>query len=167
MSDPFEILGIKHGVSMLKVEQAYKYLKELYSEDSLATYSMLDPDQRRRLLHSLDQAFSQIVSQNKTTADTMRVNEEFNSEDIPMPDPEKNPGTYLRWCRQRAGLSLKDMSRRIMVSSTRLEDIELERFDRLPAPVFVRGYIAEYVRYLNIDESIRIVENYIKLMTIK
>jgi len=162
VADPYETLGLKHGVSMLKVEQAYKDLKELYSEDSLATYSLLDPDQRRKLLDSLDQAFSQIVALNKTTTAIPRVNVESNSEDSPIPDPEQHPGAYLRWCRQRAALSLKDLSKMTKLSSTRLEDIELERFDSLPAPVFVRGYIAEYVRYLNIDKSRQLIESYIK-----
>ena len=162
MADPYETLGLKHGVNMLEVEQAYRDLKELYSEESLATYSLLDPDQRRKLLDSLDQAFSQILALNKTTIDTPLVNVESHSVDIPIPDPEQHPGAYLRWCRQRAALSLKDLSQRTKLSSTRLEDIELERFDSLPAPVFVRGYIAEYARYLNIDKSRQLIESYIK-----
>lgn len=167
MSDPFETLCIKPGVSMLAVEQAYKHLKELYSENSLATYSLLDPDQRRERLESLDQAFSQIVAlighRYKTTTDIPPVSVESNYEDAPMPDPEQHPGACLRWFRQRAGLSLKDLSERIKLSSTRLEDIELERFDRLPAPVYLRGYIIEYIRYLNIiDESTQLVESYLK-----
>lgn len=167
MPDPFEILGLTQGVSMLKVEQAYKYLKDLYSNDSLATYSLLDPEQRRNLLDSLDQAYSEILAGNKSTVGTVPVSEEPDFEDMEMPDQNKNPGAYLRWCRQRAGLSLKDLSRKIMVSSTRLEDIELERFDKLPAQVFVRGYIAEYIRCFNISESKELIENYIKLMSKK
>lgn len=166
MSDPFEILGIKPGASILAVEQAYKRLKELYSEDSLATYSLLDPEQRRERLDLMDQAFCQIVAliaeRRKITIDSPRVVAGSNSENTPMPEPKQHPGACLRWFRQRAGLSLKDLSERIKISSTRLEDIELERFDSLPAPVYLRGYIAEYVRYLNIDESKQLIENYLK-----
>lgn len=171
MSDPFETLGVKPGASVLEAERAYRSLKELYSEDSLATYSLLDPEQRRKLLDSLDLAFSRIaasIGQRHKAAAAIpqaRVEPEIvepKIEDAPMPDPEQHPGAYLRWLRQRAGISLKYISERTKLSLARLEDIELERLDRLPVPVYLQGYIAEYARCLKIDEPRRLIDNYLK-----
>ncbi len=36
-------------------------------------------------------------------------------------------------------------------SETQKEAIETENFEKLPAPVYIRGFVTEFARYLKID----------------
>lgn len=47
-------------------------------------------------------------------------------------------GAYLRWKRQRAGMTLRDLGKKLGVSAVYLSDIELNRRNRLPR--VVEGY---------------------------
>ena len=42
-------------------------------------------------------------------------------------------------------------SNRAKISKSYLKAIEEERFEDLPAPVFIRGFVTEYARFLKID----------------
>ena len=60
-------------------------------------------------------------------------------------DPE-GPGPQLREARQRANFSLEDVSTELHLNADTLRALEEDRFDGLPAPAFVRGYIRSYAR---------------------
>lgn len=64
-------------------------------------------------------------------------------------DPE-GPGPQLREARQRANFSLEDVSTELHLNADTLRALEEDRFDGLPAPAFVRGYIRSYARLLNL-----------------
>jgi cytoskeleton protein RodZ len=53
-------------------------------------------------------------------------------------------GALLRECRETKGLSLEDLSRDTRISLRLLLALEEDRFEDLPAPIFVRGFIRAY-----------------------
>ena len=116
MSDPFEILGISRGVGLMEAERAYQRLRELYAEDSLATYALLDIDERRERLNAIEQAFREIVAtgNQRPVAFPERPEKAGDEpdEEGPMPDPALHPGLYLGRLRRRAGLQLRDLAER-------------------------------------------------------
>ncbi len=61
------------------------------------------------------------------------------------------PGALLAAARVRAGLSLDDVARRSKVGREHLEALEADDFDRLPAPVYVRGFLRLYAREVGLD----------------
>lgn len=70
------------------------------------------------------------------------------------PAPElRSFGEELRKEREIRGISIKEIADATKVSSRFLEAIERNDFDRLPAPVFTRGFIREYARYLGLNSD--------------
>ena len=65
-------------------------------------------------------------------------------------------GAELRKEREIRGVSVKEIAEATKVSGRFLEAIERNDFDVLPAPVFTRGFVREYARYLglNTDDAV-------------
>lgn len=62
--------------------------------------------------------------------------------------PVEAVGAYLREQRERRGISLDEVSRLTRVPTRYLEALEASRFEELPAPVFVRGFVRAYCQAL-------------------
>jgi flagellar biosynthesis protein FlhG len=60
------------------------------------------------------------------------------------------PGAYLRRCREALGLSLAEMSERTRIRI--LDQIEEERFELLPPEPYLKGYLFEYARALDLAD---------------
>src|SRR6476619_3122331 len=81
-----------------------------------------------------------------------------------MPDQEPQPqpselasfGEELRREREIRGISIKEISDATKISKRFLDAIERNDHKTLPAPVFTRGFVREYARYLglNIEEMV-------------
>lgn len=69
-------------------------------------------------------------------------------------------GSGLREIRETLGLDLREISTRTKVSRTNLEFIETEDFNRLPALVYLKGFVTEYAKCLDLETS-RVVEEYL------
>ena len=91
----------------------------------------------------------------------------------PPPEPEEETvevlarrfgydGRFLRAVRESQGMSLEALSRATHISRRYLEALEGNLFDRLPTRVFVRGYVVEIARELDIEET-EIVSRYLDL----
>ena len=169
MADPYKVLGVNPGVDILDLLKAHKRLSDLYSEDSLATYSLLSPSQRRTHLESFDNAYKEIIAQlinrGRNVQSTPKVDEKQASDELPPPDPNHHPGKYLRWLRQSAGLSIKDVSSKTKITSSRLEDVELERVESLPETIYLKGYVLEFAKCLNIQDPRGFAEIYLGLVS--
>ncbi len=63
------------------------------------------------------------------------------------------PGQRLKRGRELRGLSLADVAASLKLSLRFIEAIEQDRYDQLPEPVFVRGYMRSYARLLQLDEA--------------
>jgi flagellar biosynthesis protein FlhG len=53
----YVVLGIEPGASLERIEKAYRYLVELYGDESLATYSLLDAGELRQIRAQLREAY--------------------------------------------------------------------------------------------------------------
>jgi len=61
------------------------------------------------------------------------------------------PGAVLARAREAAGLTQADVAGQMRISLRQLEAIEADRYDQLPGPVFVRGFVRNYARLLDLD----------------
>lgn len=73
-------------------------------------------------------------------------------------DPE-GPGSQLREARHRANFSVEEVSSELHLNADTVRALEENRFESLPAPTFVRGYIRSYARLLNLPPG-PILEGY-------
>lgn len=62
-------------------------------------------------------------------------------------------GTRLRQAREAAGLTLEDVGQRLRMPVQVVRSLEQERWEKLGAPVFVRGQLRSYARLLGVDVS--------------
>jgi len=62
-------------------------------------------------------------------------------------------GARLRRARMRRGLELEQIAQVTKINSTYLRFLEEERFDDLPAAVYVRGFVGAYARCCGLDLS--------------
>jgi hypothetical protein len=80
--------------------------------------------------------------------------------DIPS-DAEFN-GELLRRVRESRNLSLQILADRTRISSRHVESIEADRYDMLPAPVYLRGMLMSIARELGLD-PLRVSRSYMGL----
>lgn len=79
-----------------------------------------------------------------------------------MPPDDRLDGSYLRALREMRGVSLESVSQALKITQTQIDCIETHKFDRLPAPVYLRGFLRNYARHLSIDGD-RLVKDYMDL----
>ena len=82
------------------------------------------------------------------------------------PMPEVSPqtefsGPLLRQIREAVGVELREIAERSKISMTYLHALEGEVFAKLPAGVYVRGFLAEYARALGLDPE-RVKQTYLR-----
>ncbi|THF61826.1 helix-turn-helix domain-containing protein [Pseudothauera nasutitermitis] len=61
------------------------------------------------------------------------------------------PGEILRCAREARGLTVANVAQMLKLGVRQIEAMEAGRFDLLPGPAFVRGFVRNYARLLGID----------------
>ena len=61
------------------------------------------------------------------------------------------PGARLSEARQAQGLATADVARRLKLSVGQVEALEAGRYQDLPGPIFVRGFIRNYAKLVRLD----------------
>jgi hypothetical protein len=73
-------------------------------------------------------------------------------------------GVELRYLRKMRGVELHTISERTKISVMTLRFIEQDRFDNLPAPIYLRGFVDQYVKLL--DLPIQTVDQYMSGLSV-
>ncbi len=69
-----------------------------------------------------------------------------------MSEPEvSRPGSILRAEREALGVTVREVSETLNLSMSAIEAIEADDYERLPGPVFARGYVRAYARLLELE----------------
>ena len=78
--------------------------------------------------------------------------------------PEGAPftGDVLRRAREARGLGVPQICERTKISRHHLENIEADRYDKLPAPVYLRGILMALARELRLDGQ-KVARSYLEL----
>ncbi len=63
------------------------------------------------------------------------------------------PGETLKRTREALNYGLDDMSRRLHLSPAVIDALEEDRYEELPEPPYVRGYLRSYARFLGLDPA--------------
>jgi cytoskeletal protein RodZ len=69
-------------------------------------------------------------------------------------------GEWLRRQREMREIGLRDIAERTKISLRYLEAMENDRFDLLPAPIFAKGFLREYARYVGLSPD-EVVNHYL------
>jgi len=209
----YQLLEVNVGADEEEIRRAYERIKQVYAEDSLATYGLYSQDDLKEFRNRIEQAFRILVDpenrreyDQKLFAEPVKkrkqrqfkvrvrleeqgpggegetlaqeageysepavaeswvpVEEEEEEEPAARPITLRKPvsvppdavfsGELLQKLREEAGVSLHVVSETTKVSIYNLRLLEAEDWKRLPALVYIKGFISNYARYLGIDEK--------------
>lgn len=71
-------------------------------------------------------------------------------------------GEWLRRQREMREITLRDIADRTKISMRYLQAMEDNRFDLLPAPIFAKGFLREYARYVGLSPD-EVVNHYLSV----
>lgn len=144
-----KLLGVNADAKLGDVERAWRNMKAIYAEDSLATYGLLEGTDRQEKLEELESAYGRIVNCFSGPGAKPPSSLADNLEEcLKQLSPSASIGKFLREVRESSGFTLRDIADRTKVSPMRLEQIEKEMFERLPVAVYVRGFVMGFAKVL-------------------
>jgi hypothetical protein len=152
----YDLLELPTDATIADIQKNYRYLKNLYSGDSIEITALNDDfSQEIRLdyLSRLDDAYenlSVLLEGNKpaSLARSVSIDDELRCW---IRDIGCLSGAVLRTIRERMGVEIKDIFTATRIQPQYLDDIENEAFDSFRAEVYLRSYLVEYTRFLSLD----------------
>ncbi len=171
----YELLEIYPGASEEEVRRALKQIREWYGADGLAWRGACTDDACGDYQARAEEAHARLLDRSKrreydrsnypdgfpftrdhlpNERDSIAGTVAATRDSLPkvdLTDDQLVDGTFLGQIRRERNVELIDISNRAKISVGYLKAIEEERFEDLPAPVFIRGFVTEYARFLKID----------------
>jgi flagellar biosynthesis protein FlhG len=179
--DHYETLEIPPGSSAADVERAYLLARTTYAAGSLAGHSVFEEGDVELMQERIEIAYrtlSEPAAREAYDAELARraqahapvVAADPAQEPAPQPAPARADalglddlddaldggefdGARLRRARLRQGLDLEGIASVTKVNPMYLGFIEEERFEALPAAVYVRGFVMGYARCVGLDAA--------------
>lgn len=169
----YKRFGLTPDASLREVELAFHKLRKLYSENSLATYSLLEEGDLPGRLHSLQAAYdmilqSRLYSQPAPDQPISERRQEDRREKesrivVVDADPQLKPGLFLKQMREARGMTIHNVAERTKIGPHQLQCIEAQDFAALPAPVYLRGFLKEYCRTVKVQDPDQLVDAFMGL----
>jgi flagellar biosynthesis protein FlhG len=178
----YEILELPRDATPEQIERAYRVARATYGSDSLATYSVYDEAEQAALQERIELAYGVLASEAQrreydgALGGAPRVELALSFADEDDQGLENAPeirgfeesvddgafdGARLRRWRIARGIELDRVAATTKVSVTYLRSLEDERFDALPATVYVRGFLSAYSRAVGLDPE-RVIPHYME-----
>jgi cytoskeletal protein RodZ len=70
---------------------------------------------------------------------------------VVLPDNLRWTGEQLRKAREARGLTVVQLAEKTRITRHHIENVEADRFEKLPAPVYLRGIVMCLARELRLD----------------
>jgi DnaJ-class molecular chaperone len=208
--DFYEVLEVGYTATPEEIQTAYESAREIYSNDSVVSSSILSKDERRHILRRVTEAYQTLIAEDsrrlydeslfgeerpqeedstsstatydeesgETKAETPSegsrsfprlvkgaqpapvLNEPLRRSQVQLGFKEEASGDFLRRARESAGQDLRSIAEETKIGVTMLGYIEEERMDRLPAPVYLKSFVAQYAHCLGLDSE-KVVRTYL------
>ena len=187
----YELLEVPPTASFEDIRRANRRIRDIYGAESIAVSGLYDPPSLEAVHRRLDLAYTTLMDAAKRKeydgelfpdGVPMPVSPRAN-DTAPLPRapvksedpatlaarpsmPEITPrteftGPLLRLIREAVGVELREIAERSKIGMAYLQALEGEVFAKLPAPVYVRGFLAEYARALGLDPE-RVKQTYLE-----
>jgi hypothetical protein len=159
----FEILEISPSSSFSEARSSYLHLTELYSDRSSALVSLIDSisvEKRKEILIQLKEAY-QKLKEYYSVETRVRLDKKKDSESMKrIPEFEVFSGKALKLIREVMGIELEDAALATGIPHRHLKNIELEIYDSLPPPGYLKAFVKKYAEYLYLDKD-KVTEDYL------
>lgn len=183
--DLYEILEVPREADPEQIEQGYRIARSVYEEGGDALYSVFDDAAAGDIRERIEAAYEVLSDPAARRAYDARLGArapadgggEHSGTAAPEPpappppepgdslDPEANSpvfdGPRLRRSRLRRGLELDRIAEITKISATYLRFLEEERFESLPANVYVRGFVKAFASCVGLDPH-RVSQSYME-----
>jgi flagellar biosynthesis protein FlhG len=169
----YDVLGVGRSSTDEEVRRAFKRAKETYAPTSLAISSLVSEPELLTVRAEIDEAYDtlldplrrraydlsttpdegakprdEVVAKPAIQAEQAMLQHEIAKEIGP---ETEFTGALLRKVREAHGVLVAEISDRTKIGKAHLVAIEEEDFQALPAPVYVRGFVAELAKFLRLD----------------
>ncbi len=159
-----DILELRPDASFAEIKSAYAHLKKLYSSESVVFSPIvvdISSDSREKLLEQIEEAYQNLKEQFLSEETEKQTNTRDRVIRNHIPEFEVFSGTALKLTREVLKVELQEIALATGIPLKHLKSIELERFDLLPPPGYIRIYVAGYAEYLSLDAK-RVADDYMK-----
>ncbi len=186
----YELLEVAPTASFEDIRRANRRIRDIYGGESVAISGLYDPASLEAVHRRLDLAYTTLMDAAKRKDYDMELFPDgvpmpvhpAPHADAPAPRPavkvdepaaiavrppmpELTPvtefsGPLLRQIREAIGVELREIAERSKIGMAYLSALEGEVFAKLPAAVYVRGFLAEYARALGLDGE-RVKQTYL------
>jgi flagellar biosynthesis protein FlhG len=179
----YELLEVPRGASIEEIRKAYRREKEIFNSNSIAIYSLLGSEELEKINAVIDEAYRVLTDDSSRSEYDRRLDNlgekglprepieipavgeihplREEPAGIPFPNGFRFTGSSLRGIRESMGCDLKQISQKTKINRQNLGWIEEENFGNLPALVYLRGFIMEYAKALNLDPH-RVADSYLE-----
>lgn len=183
----YEILEVSSNATVKEIQRAYEHAQETYHRDSLAIYSLFSEEEVNQIQAAIEEAYRGLIDEalrrsydqsllrvsggpkEERPPEVQRISREketslsFTALSINAED-EIYRGKTLRQIRERIGIDLKTISAETKINTKILEWIEEEVLEKLPAAVYLRGFLKSYAQSLGLDPQ-KVVEGYFQFLS--
>ena len=186
----YELLEVPPTASFEDIRRANRRIRDIYGAESIAISGLYDPASLEAVHRRLDLAYTSLMDAAKRKEYDLELFPDgvpmpvsqpvlgpdgtparaAKAEDpativIRPPMPDVSPlteysGPLLRQIREAVGVELREIAERSKIGMAYLHALEGEVFAKLPAAVYVRGFLAEYARALGLDAE-RVKQTYL------
>jgi curved DNA-binding protein CbpA len=171
-SNYYEILELSPKATWKEIQMAYELAKKTYAEGGMASYSLFDKGERDSILSRIEEAYHVLSDPKKKSkydaaladsgVDSARTSDASHvPATVEVIIPDLITGEVIRALRQKSGVSLEEIAETTRININYLESIEKDRFDFLPAEVYVYGYLRQVAGIIHCAD--KVVEGYMQV----
>lgn len=178
----YELFDVAPTTSFEDIRRANRHVREIYAPDSVVVSGLYTRERLDELHRRFDEAYGVLMDAAKRKAyDQMLFPDGMPSASIlgesapvtidspprerpPMPELSSETqftGQVLKQVRESKGIDLRDISERSKIGMNYLRAIEGDIYHKLPATVYVRGFLVEYCKVVGLDTD-RVLESYLE-----
>lgn len=184
----YEILEVSPNATGKEIQKAYDHAKETFHADSLAIYSLFSEKEIKEIQGAVEEAYRVLMDEEmrkgydqsylQTTGKEARE-KSLEIQEMEGKSQEKKGslsftdllidigeviyrGKTLKQIRERLGIDLKTISMETKINMKILEWIEEETLEKLPALVYLKGFLKAYAQVLNLDSQ-KVIEGYLQI----
>ena len=172
----YEVLEIDPGASDEEIRRSYKRMREMYGPESMVVAGLFTPERLSVVHQRLDEAYDTLLDPEKRKANDLKLFPDgipgrptpVGTPPVPAPSKDETPmrveipeppvaadteitGDLLKRLRESRGIDLAEIAQKSKVSLHHLRSIEEENWAAMPAPVYLRGFLVEFARFLRLD----------------
>jgi cytoskeleton protein RodZ len=128
-------------------------------EDENSTVNEVEAERFSTITHLPEEieVIPKLVTPNESV--TRPFAEREMEEEVQLETSKMKVGERLRHARENKNLSIQHIADRLYLSPTVINALEMDDYDRLPSAVFVRGYLRNYAKLLEISPEL-VIEGY-------